>query len=484
MKNLLIKSLCFIICVATSMATLCYWLTAPIAPETLSLPGGDKVPEGARNQSGNIKIGENFQAFAPELMETLNAEFDGKWTNFRGSDHSNIVTGTPALVEDLRDAPQRVKWTIELGEGHSAPVIYKGVVYLIDYLEEKKEDCLRAFSLKDGSEIWQRSYKLEMKRNHGFSRTIPAVNDDVVITMGPKCHVMAVNRQSGDLLWSLDLVKDFGNEVPQWYTGQCPIIVDGVAILAVGGTDVLLIGVDAKSGEILWKTPNTAKFGMSHSSIMPMTYQGKKTYVYAALGGVVGISAEKGSEGEILWTNTEWAPSVAAPTPVICGDDKIYLTAGYGAGGAMLKISGDEAPYKAELIDRYKPNEGFALEQQSAILHEGRLYGIMPKDAGANKVKFKGVAVDNLRDYLVSSPQGMRFGLGPFIMADGKFYLLNDNGSMSIFRVVGDECQVLDTAQLIKGQDAWGPIAYADGYMVMRDSVTLFCVDVQKERKP
>ncbi len=483
MKAFILKTLCFLLCVGASLGTLVYWLSAPSSQEVLSLPGADKVPEGARNQAANIKIGEKFTAFAPELVASLNAEFQGKWTNFRGSNHDNIVTGTPALIEEWGDAEQRVQWKVALGEGHSAPVIYDGVVYLLDYNEEKKEDCLRAFSLKDGSEIWQRSYKVEMKRNHGFSRTIPAVNEDVVITMGPKCHVMAVDRKSGDLLWSMDLVKDFGSEVPQWYTGQCPLIIDGVVILAAGGTDTLLMGVNAKSGEILWKTANTSKLGMSHSSIMPMTYQGKKSYVYAALGGVVGISAEKGCEGEMLWMNSEWAPSVAAPSPVICGEDKIYLTAGYGAGGAMLQVSGDAAPFKAELIERHKPNEGFALEQQSAILFEGRLYGIMPKDAGANKVKFKGVSVDHLREYLVSSPQGMRFGLGPFIMADGKFYLLNDNGSMSIFRVVGDDCQVLDTAQLIKGQDAWGPIAYADGYMIMRDSVTMFCVDVQKERK-
>ncbi len=475
----LIKCVTFTATSALCLGLIYSWLIMPIDTEQMSLPGGDKVPEGARNASANIKIGEFFDSFDPSMIEALNAKWAGIWPHFRGADMSNIVRDCPPLTEQFDDMEGRMKWKIALGEGHSAPVVYKGVVYLLDYSETEKADVLRAFSLEDGKELWRRWYKIDIKRNHGFSRTIPAVNEDVVVCIGPKCQVMAVDRKSGDLLWSIDMVQEYGAEIPQWYTGQCPIIEDGVVLLAPAGPEVLVMGVDAKTGEVLWKTPNPEGWRMSHASLIPMLYEGKRSYVYSAIGGVAGISAEAADKGAILWSNSEWAPSVVAPTPVPCGEGKVYLTAGYGAGGAMLQVQGDQA----KLISRHKPNEGFSIEQQSAILHEGRLYGVMPKDAGFRRMQFMGVPVDNLKDFVVSAPRDLRFGLGPYIMADGKFYVLNDSGSMSIFKVEGDTCKVLDSTQLIKGQDAWGPIAYADGMMIMRDSVTMFCIDMRKERK-
>ena len=53
-----------------------------------------------------------------------------------------------------------------------------------------------------------------------------------------------------------------------------------------------MIGVDCATGKVLWKTPNPDSLRMSHTSVIPMTIHGKKMYVYAALGGVCGVSAE------------------------------------------------------------------------------------------------------------------------------------------------------------------------------------------------
>ena len=37
----------------------------------------------------------------------------------------------------------------------------------------------------------------------------------------------------------------------------------------------LLMGVDCESGKVVWKTPNRGGLRMSHSSVMPMTLNGK-----------------------------------------------------------------------------------------------------------------------------------------------------------------------------------------------------------------
>jgi outer membrane protein assembly factor BamB len=137
-------------------------------------------------------------------------------------------------------------------------------------------------------ELWRRSYGLSIKRKHGMSRTVPAVTADYVLTIGPRCQVMCVKRETGDFLWGIDLVKEYQTEVPLWFTGQCPMIDNNKAILAPGGS-ALMIAVDCATGKVLWETPNPDKLKMSHSSIMPWTLNGKRMYVYSANGGVVGF---------------------------------------------------------------------------------------------------------------------------------------------------------------------------------------------------
>ena len=69
------------------------------------------------------------------------------------------------------------------------------------------------------------------------------------------------------------------------------IIDNGAVILAPGGKSALLLAVDAESGNVLWQTPNPRGWKMTHSSLVPMEFEGERMYVYCANGGVVGVVA-------------------------------------------------------------------------------------------------------------------------------------------------------------------------------------------------
>ena len=80
-----------------------------------------------------------------------------------------------------------------------------------------------------------------------MSRTVPAVTDEYILTIGPRAHVMCVQRENGEFIWGLDIEKEYMPEIPFWYTGQCPLIDNGNAIIATGGSAVM-IAVDCASG--------------------------------------------------------------------------------------------------------------------------------------------------------------------------------------------------------------------------------------------
>lgn len=456
-------------------ALLLWWLIRdPADSLTLSAPGMDKPLSGAAAKPLVVNIGENFSFFGP------GESFPGAaWPGFRGPDGDNIVKEKIPLLDNLDQIGKRIRWKVELGEGHAGPAIYDGRVYVLDYDEKEKADALRCFSLTSGKELWKRYYHVRLKRNHGLSRTIPSVNDKFVVTIGPKCHVMCVDRMTGDLKWGLDLVKDYQTEVPFWYTGQCPVLAGDTVILAPGGT-ALMMAVDGKSGQVLWQTPNPRHWKMSHASVIRAVIEGKPTYVYFAIGGVCGVSASGQDTGKLLWELTDFAPAVVAPTPVYLGGGRVLLTAGYGAGTAVIRAFRNGSEWRAEIVKQFRPQEGIASEQQTPVFAGGVLYAILPKDAGGNRNQFVAVSPEDGTKILNTSGKTERYGLGPFLLADGKFFILNDDGEMTIATATATSFKVLDKAKILEGTDAWGPMAMSGGYLLARDSKMLICLDMKK----
>jgi len=309
--------------IATSLIGLIFlawWmLHDPVQDFEIHLPGADNRPEVLSTDFASINIGQIFEKYESEPLIASSS-----WPRFRGENYDNISQATITLNTDWQADDPNILWKVDLGEGHAGPVISNGRVYLIDYDEIKKQEILRCFSFKDGKEIWRRGYDLEIKRNHGMSRTVPAVSGNYVVSMGAKCQVMCVTADSGSLKWGIDLLQDYQAEVPLWYTGQCPLIDDSVAVFAVGGSS-LLLGVHIETGVVIWETKNPMNWQMSHSSIIPMTIAGTRMYVYCSLDGIVGISAEQDNIGDILFKSNEWSQSVIAPSPVYLGDGAIHV---------------------------------------------------------------------------------------------------------------------------------------------------------------
>ncbi|NQU86740.1 MAG: PQQ-like beta-propeller repeat protein [Mariniphaga sp.] len=474
MNPKLLKNIIIGITTVLAVVVFAWWLGAnPTKEFNQSLPGLDNRGVGAVIEE-NIEIGESFERFTEDYEELTET-----WPRFRGEDLDNISKSPIKLKESFGAEGPEILWSLDLGEGHSGAAIYNGLVYLLDYDEEERADVLRCHSLVTGEEIWRRWYKVRIKRNHGMSRTVPAVTEDYILTIGPRCHTMCVDRETGDFRWGIDIEKDYEVEIPMWYTGQCALIDDGNAILGIGGTS-LMIAVNCETGEKIWDVPNPNGWKMSHSSVVPFTFGGRKMYVYSAIGGLVGIAADGPDAGTILWEAPAWNHSVIAPSPVCLPDGKIFLTAGYGAGSMVIQLSEENSTYTTSVIDEYPPKDGLACEQQTPVYWEGHLFGILPKDGGALRNQFVCVHPDDTKNVIWSSGKEARFGLGPFFIADNKFFILDDQAVLTILRPSVNEFIKLEQVKVIEdAHDAWAPFALADGFLVLRDSKKMVCIDIR-----
>jgi outer membrane protein assembly factor BamB len=461
-----------------------WWIFANLSYNVVErVPGMDNRPP-QKQISDSIIIGEYI-----DTLGTIEEILPGSWPRFRGADFDNISKDPTPLAESWDTSGPPIIWQTTLGEGYAGPAVLNGRVYVLDYNEKRKADMLRCFSLKSGNELWRRWYNVEFKRNHGYSRTIPSVTDKYVVTIGPRSHVMCVDPLNGNLLWTIDLEKEYGipgtvkgKITPEFYSGQCPLIDNDMAIIAPGGK-ALMIGVDCATGNVIWKTPNPDSLRMSHTSIMPMTIYGKKMYVYAALGGVSGVSAEGDDRGRILWSTTDWNPSITVASPVYLGNGELAAFGSYGAGTARIKINKTESGFTAAVVEQHKASDGIASEQQTPILKGDYLWTVLPENAGALKKQLVCYNKSNLITPVWSSGKEIRFGkgMGPFILSGNKLFLLDDEGKLYLFRIENNSAVLVSSHKVINAIEAWSPMAIAGKFLIMRDAHNMLCLDISKK---
>jgi len=391
----------------------------------------------------------------------------GAWPQFRGANRDGISRETQALLRAWAASGPSQLWSIDLGDGYAGAAVLSGRVYLMDYDRDRKQDALRCLSLADGREIWRFAYSVSVKRNHGMSRTVPAVSGKFVVGLGPKCHVVCLEPMTGELRWGLDLARQYGTTVPPWYAGQCPLIDRGAVVLAPGGRNALLLALDGQSGRVLWQTPNPHAWKMTHSSVVPMEFAGQRMYVYCANNGVVGVSADTGA---ILWETSDWKISLATvASPLILEAGRIFLSGGYNAGSLMLQLKQEGDRFLTQTVFRLDASV-FGATQHTPVLFDNHIYGVRPDG--------RFVCLDLDGKIAWASGSNQQFGLGSFLLADGLIFAMNDSGLLRLVEATPEKYLLLGQAQVLKGRESWGPMALAGGRLLARDLTRMVCLDV------
>ena len=468
MKKLVADVIPMVFAVAGVLVLMYLWLGADAAVHLQErLPGEDNKPANAGAAEEPVKIAGTLTR-----SDGVPADLPGAWPRFRGPKYDAISQEKVSLSRNWPAEGPRVIWSLDVGEGYAGVAVLEGRVYLLDYDQANQADVVRCLSLNDGKEIWRYAYPVKVKRFHGMSRTIPAVTNEYVVTMGPRGHVTCLDSKTGEFHWMLNLVQEYGTKIPQWYTAQCPLIEDGKAIIAPAGS-VLMMAVDCATGEIVWQTPNPDGWVMTHSSIVPMEFAGKRFYIYCGgssdAGGVVGVCAE---DGQVLWKTDEWKVRTNVPMPVVVGADRVFLSAGYGqydCGCTMLRLteSGGKITVSSEFVH---PTSVFGTMQQTPILYDGHLFGVrMDKQL---------VCLDLQGNVVWTSTSANTFGSGPYTIADGLLYLLDDSGVLTIVEPSPAGYNQLAQAEVLDGVECWGPMAIASGRLILRDLTRLVCLDI------
>ena len=103
---------------------------------------------------------------------------------------------------------------------------------------------------------------------------------------------------------------------------------------------------------------------------------------------------------------------------------------------------------------------------------EKHIYGIRPDG--------QMVCLDLTGRVLWSSGPDHKFGIGPFMIANDLIYAMNDHGLLRIIQAAPKGYHQWDENQILAGPDSWGPMALAQGRLILRDLTRMICIDVTK----
>lgn len=189
---------------------------------------------------------------------------------------------------------------------------------------------------------------------------------------------------------------------------------------------------------------------------------------------VAGLSLRDGS---LLWEYEGWQCQIAIPHPVELPGDRLFLTGGYNAGSAMIRI--------ARKGNRFSVEELFTTDDVGAQIHQPiRVddYLLIASNSnnhndGLSCMSLDGQVLWRTRD-IEDAPL---FERGPFLLVDGKLILLDGRtGILHLARADASGYQELASAQMARENEmAWAPLALSNGKLLLRDWTTLKCVDLR-----
>ena len=390
------------------------------------------------------------------------------WPQFRGPDRTNISKETGLLRKWPAAGPKRL-WSVPVEQGYAGAAIVGGRVYHHDYDSKKSEWIVNCRSLASGQLVWQFREAREIRPNHAITRTVPAVDGRFVISLDPKAVLHCLDVKTGKQLWRKSLVTEYQATIPSWYNGQNPLAEADRVIVATGGA-AILVALDKATGKEIWRTPNSLQVAMSHASVMPATLGGVRQYLYGTLNGPLGVSAR---DGKLLWWFARKFNVAVAPSPIAVDPECVFMTASYDAGSVMVRVRHASEAFHAEAVFDMQRNE-WNSEVHTPIVYKGHMFAVGKKKRGL----FTCLSLDGKEVW--SSDGKASFGLGSFMLADGMFFVMDGNsGKLHLIEASTTGYNELASAQVLSGEEVWGPMALSDSKLVLRGLTEMICLDVR-----
>lgn len=379
------------------------------------------------------------------------------WPQWRGPNRDGISRETGLLKSWPPDGP-KVLWRVPSGEGYAGIVMANGRGYTM--VGQGESEFMLSFDPANGKEVWR--YKIDglFYNDQGSGpRSTPLVDGEIVFGLSGNGKLHAVSVKNGRAVWSHDLRKEYGGQMPQWGISTTPLVEDNLLIVDVGGNSGhAVMAFDKRTGKVIWKSESGVP---GYSAPIAITVNNIRQVLVFAGTGLLSLAPQ---DGKLFWRyDWETRYDVNAATPVFIPPDKIFISSGYGKGCALLQTRVNNGNVTVQEVWKTREMKNHF---SSSILYGNHLYGFddffltcMEVETGKTKWQQRG------------------FNKGSLLFADGHLIVLGEYGNLALVEATPTGYKEKANTQILKGK-SWTMPTLANGKLYLRNQSEMLCLDV------
>ncbi|MGB0762173.1 MAG: PQQ-binding-like beta-propeller repeat protein, partial [Rubripirellula sp.] len=418
------------------------------------------------------------------------------WPYWRGPNFNGS-----AAASELPD-----DWDPEGGEGSNllwvrddiggpcTPIVMDGKLYTIQRSEPgtaregEKVVCLDAAT---GETLWENRYNVWLSdvpaERVGWSSVVGDPETGFVYVLGACDIFSCIDGSTGETVWSRPLHEQFG--MLSTYGGRTnfPIVHEDLVIISgiiinwgnAAKPNHRLIGMDKRTGEVRWFSgTRDLPYDTTYSAPSLVTINGQRQLVMGAGDGAIwGFQPRTGKP---LWHYNLSRRGIFA-TPLVVGnrvfashsEENVAPFNNLMGGVVAIDISGTGDDTKAtELWKQMEVVCGYS----EPVMIGDRLYVV---DDRCKMWIFDAASGEPIveRKAFVGSRQR-----SALLHADGKIYVLSENGRWAVVAPTEDGFEVLNKGRIRDGDFAGSPIV-ADAKLYFPSTTALYCVATEKSQQ-
>ena len=394
------------------------------------------------------------------LLLTPAISFSSDWLQWRGPERNCHVPKGEAWPDTIDESRVTKKWRVPLGPSYSGPIVAGDRIFVTETRDESHE-VVRALDRRTGQELWKVEWEGAIKvpffaaSNGSWIRSTPACDGSHLYVAGIKDVIVCLNVENGDIVWKLDLAKQFGTDLPGFGT-VCSPLLDGDSLYIQGAASV--VRINKADGEVIWRAApeDGGLFGSSmgaspFSSPVIAEVAGLRQLVVQTRKHLQGMDMET---GKLLW-NVE-VPAFRGMnilTPHVMGDS--IFTSTYGGGSFRFDVT--------------RSDDGFAVAEGWKTKAQG--YMSSPVTIGDSIY----LHLRNQRFTCIDPETGeARWTTRPFgkywsmVVNGDRMLVLDQDGSLHLLKANDEE--FTQTASMdVSESETWAHLAVANGEIYVRE---------------
>ncbi len=388
---------------------------------------------------------------------------------WRGEHRTGIFNEQNLLKEWPADGPKELWFTEGIGDGYGSPTITDKEIFITGAIDSTA--TLFCMDLK-GKINWKVSFGKEWIKSYPGSRSQPTIVEDLIYVGSGMGNLYCLKRENGEVVWSKDFTDDFQGIYPRFGHSEAAVIDGDKVFWTPGGEKYNVVALNRFTGELIWSNEGfKERSGYNPGALIELP--SRKIFTTFSAYHLMGFDAET---GKMLWSQEQDNYPLEKRSPgygdthsnsVIFDGGNIYYAAGDGICGIKLKLSEDGSS-----IEEVWRNNGFDSYMGGIVKIDDYLYG-----SGTSKRQFKSIHSETgeLTDSL-------KLGWGAVIAADDMLYYYSQNGKLSLVSFNQGKLNEVSQFKINRGtKEHFSHPVIKDGILYQRHGQVLMAYDIKAQ---